>query len=1183
MADINVTVESPPNYPVTVSSASNTVVTVTPPPALTVVLDNGRQGPAGVGVPAGGTIGQILAKLSNTSYDTGWINNQNTSELTSGTAAPTGVPATIPAIYIQQVQPHPVVWAYYNATAGWEVIASGSTGVDQFRNLLDVIFTSTTTNTYSSDTVGTQQIVAFRQTSATTWVIDYSGAQIGALQVGNLISATNTGTPTLYTISNLFWSNNFGAITVNQDPSLSWSLGSFSVYKVTQTIAGPADKSAWWYRTASNKLEAFSIDAEIQNTTTNTLVSNGNVLTSTVNGKVATANTIKTNAIVKGTNTIQTVVNDIGSAATTLVDSVALTNSTNTITSTVNGVAATAPAVNTVVLGNGTAASTLRATVNGVASNDFTLPNTGVTIAQVDAEIAAKVGAVGANLPLTTTTITTTHTPFNRFSDTVTSVDIAVSSQAAGDAFLMSIGSVLTGTNWSTPTTNTYLGISATPGTAVAKLLNAAQSGSILQLYLERNTALEALRLGPYTLFSGSEKFTFVPPPQTEIIRLINANAPAGLNNGIPLDVVSWTNDYGVSYVSNTTVATQVATITAPANPYISGAVWNFAVNQSFPAGFNNAVPNRVTEVIGTDALGRTVSGVFTSQAISGNNASIQQTNADRIAGGGFVGNQQYTMTWRLGKLASAAIFTDGGTVGNNQNLIVLSPGTGINMALDPNNDGRYVISSSNSGVTSVNSLTGAVLVASPDNSIIVGNAGQTIELQTAQTGGAGVATGYNVGNYVASNVLVYSGNQAPPSTAVNEGQVQIGTGTGYSTNTSVIAPAPQAAPTQGWTFGGQKANNVVVELGAQKQIFRLGVSGTWSSIPVYGDSAVIKKPVFLKYNTDFDSGSPFPGLITASGSAAPLEERSTVNATARYCKNLGYTCVTQNFNVGGVTVNGIGLVSSSIVSGSSTSVVIFTVTSAITATNIGNGDMTLPLEVYSGGQWIYLGAEWSLSNDLTQTPTQVQLTLPDAGVYNNNPVRILNGATTPLFAWFNGLPPVDTVFGASLASAAGYVEVHVPANIWVADTATYKPQGFTLPTSASAPQGYNFDWTIVSGTQALNTLQYWHYNLADQYDPSDSNIPNWNNRITINYGSSGSAIPGNLWDTWVLNWTARPQVLTGTYTDPNSNSGRVIRYSYGGVTRYRFVPTTYAPNNDAFYSTLSGTTVSGLLTARSS
>jgi hypothetical protein len=35
----------------------------------------GEQGPAGEGVPEGGTAGQILAKVSSTNYNTEWIDN----------------------------------------------------------------------------------------------------------------------------------------------------------------------------------------------------------------------------------------------------------------------------------------------------------------------------------------------------------------------------------------------------------------------------------------------------------------------------------------------------------------------------------------------------------------------------------------------------------------------------------------------------------------------------------------------------------------------------------------------------------------------------------------------------------------------------------------------------------------------------------------------------------------------------------------------------------------------------------------------------------------------------------------------------------------------------------------------------------------------------------------------------
>ena len=1221
MADINVVVDSPPNYPVTVSNSATTAVTIVPPPALNVVLDNGRQGPPGVGIPTGGTTDQVLAKKSNLDYDTKWIYNNSNPEVSAGVAAPTAAPLTIPALYLQEIQPHPILWAYYGATVGWETVATGSSAVDQFRQLTDVIFASTTTNTYSSDTVGVQQIIGLRQTSATTWVIDYSGAQIGGLQVGNLISATNTGNPILYTIGNLFWAGNVGAITVNKDPSQSWTAGAFSIYKVTQTTSGPADKSVWWYRTASDKLEAFSIDAEIQSATTNTLVSNGNVLTSTVNGHAATANTVKSNAIVKiNSNNIETAVNSVGSNAIQLVETNTLNISGNSMTSSVNGVTAISDIVSSVTLATGATAGTLRASVNGVASNDFTLPATGVTIAQVDAEIAAKVGSINqAPTTLVTTGLQTTTGAFGT-QGSVTTCNIATASHDAGRTFLTSIGCTLSGTTWSTPTNPTYIGISATPNAnAVAMILGAQDANNILQLDLQTNAVLAALHSGPYTLFSATGLFNFEPAPLAAIDReiasrtatnegIFNLAQPLNADNvGLLVKIVS----------TNSALSNVVGSVNNSAD-FGAVTITSAGFPPTPPTGFNtqyvgiSSADNRTWGGVGRIASGNTgieqiawkiapPSGLnFTDARIwsmvdEAASSWVGQTLIQSQENGPVTSHlfPEATVTYsddNLGTYNGAANITYKPFV-DNEISAQLVAGTNIGLATDPVTKRVTITNTGSTGVTAINNLTGSVLVSSPDNSINIGTAGQTIELQTAQTGGAGVATGYNVGEYVPTNILVYHGGQTPPSTAANEGQVQLGTGTGYSTSTGVIAPAPAASPTQGWTFGGQKANNVVLELGAQKQIFRLGVSGTWSVtpqvLPIYGGSAVIKQPNFLKYNTDYDSGSPFPGLTTASGSSASLVERSPVNATARYCTNTGLACQTISIAVPSFgNVTGIGSVGGT----SGSPVLVFNTTTTLTDVNLGNtsGAVTLPLEVFVLGQWIYLGAEWQISA-YTLATNQVQITLTDAGTYLGNAVRIKDGLSTPMLAWYSGLPPAGTAFGADLLAAHGYVEVHLPANIWTADTATYSPQGFTLPTSASAPQGYNFNWTVVTGANKLNTLDYWHYNLADQYDPDPNNIPNWNNRITINYGSSGSSIPGNLWDTWVLNWTGdgvssvKPTVLSGAYTDPNGNSGKVIRYAYGGVIRYRFVPTTYAPNLDAFYSTLTGSNVTGLLTARSS
>lgn len=55
---------------------SSVEVTVTAPNQITVETP----GPAGVGVPAGGTTGQVLAKNSNTDYDTTWVTGGGLTE-----------------------------------------------------------------------------------------------------------------------------------------------------------------------------------------------------------------------------------------------------------------------------------------------------------------------------------------------------------------------------------------------------------------------------------------------------------------------------------------------------------------------------------------------------------------------------------------------------------------------------------------------------------------------------------------------------------------------------------------------------------------------------------------------------------------------------------------------------------------------------------------------------------------------------------------------------------------------------------------------------------------------------------------------------------------------------------------------------------------------------------------------
>lgn len=64
-------------------------------------------------------------------------------------------------------------------------------------------------------------------------------------------------------------------------------------------------------------------------------------------------------------------------------------------------------------------------------------------------------------------------------------------------------------------------------------------------------------------------------------------------------------------------------------------------------------------------------------------------------------------------------------------------------------------------------------------------------------------------------------------------------------------------------------------------------------------------------------------------------------------------------------------------------------------------------------------------------------------------------------------------------------------------------------------------------------------------------------------------------WNYLVKNWSVIPTentVIAG---------GTVWDYTLNGVTRYRFVPDTYNPTQDAFYETFDGVTLSNQITTR--
>ena len=203
-------------------------------------------------------------------------------------------------------------------------------------------------------------------------------------------------------------------------------------------------------------------------------------------------------------------------------------------------------------------------------------------------------------------------------------------------------------------------------------------------------------------------QFTFVDAPKqaianqfvagTNITLTQDANrnvtiASTGGSGGVqalPFDVVSWTNNSGVSYVSDITVPQQTVSIKALT---ALNATWEFTGTVSIP-GFTDG-----KELVGSDGLGRTLSGVYTAGTGGTNYATLSQINYERSSG--FVVGTLYSMVWRQGKLAAAALYV-GDTVGSAQLASELGGTSSISFTADTLNTGRYLVSVPNSYVKGI-------------------------------------------------------------------------------------------------------------------------------------------------------------------------------------------------------------------------------------------------------------------------------------------------------------------------------------------------------------------------------------------------------------------------------------------------------------------------------------------------
>jgi hypothetical protein len=82
---------------------------------------------------------------------------------------------------------------------------------------------------------------------------------------------------------------------------------------------------------------------------------------------------------------------------------------------------------------------------------------------------------------------------------------------------------------------------------------------------------------------------------------------------------------------------------------------------------------------------------------------------------------------------------------------------------------------------------------------------------------------------------------------------------------------------------------------------------------------------------------------------------------------------------------------------------------------------------------------------------------------------------------------------------------------------------------------------------------------------------------ILSNQSFQDGAVPLT-WGHLAMHWSAEP-TAAGRATSPVA--GDVFTYTLGSVTRFRLVPDSGLPTQDAFYSTFSAGVCSGLIVSR--
>ncbi len=214
--------------------------TVVDAQAIEIIVElSGEQGPPGdegspgVGVPAGGTTGQVLAKVSNTDFDTDWVDQTGGG---GGSGTVTSVSVT-PANGITGTVTNPTTTPAISLNLGAITPTSvAATGTVTGSNL-----TGSHSGTSSGTNTGDQNLAPYALTSSLAPVAlsgaynDLSGKPVLAPVATLGTYASLTGKPTIPTLTSQL-TNDSGFLTGNQTVILSGDVSGSGSTAITVTI-----------------------------------------------------------------------------------------------------------------------------------------------------------------------------------------------------------------------------------------------------------------------------------------------------------------------------------------------------------------------------------------------------------------------------------------------------------------------------------------------------------------------------------------------------------------------------------------------------------------------------------------------------------------------------------------------------------------------------------------------------------------------------------------------------------------------------------------------------------------------------------------------------------------------------------------------------------------------------------